>query len=454
MKLTVFGEILWDITEDEKNIGGAPFNFAAHAARQGADVCLITAVGNDESGDEALRECERMNLPTDCIARVDRPTGSCRVQLQDGTPAYDLSGDMAYDHIPLPECFKSMRVPSKREPSAFYFGTLAQRSSDSRETLKELLKRREFFDEVFLDINIRQDYYSDELIDESIRAATILKISRDEIYVLNIPGEPQDICRQLSRKYKNLKMIIVTLDSDGAFVYEKGGRITRSGKPDCEVVSAVGAGDAFSAAFLVNYMNRLSVRECLKRAVALAGRVCGKVEAVPTYLMDDVRKWKAVYRLLDHVETETFDCGTLCGSACCMCRDAEKEMGIYLFPGEHLLLRESEKEQNWLTWERQDPAEIGFPESWEGPVYFVNCQTPPKCPRKWRPLQCRTFPLKPVIGESGVLEMIWDDDELPYTCPIIEKNMPIHDSFYKDTYTVWTHLLKDPRILDLVLSWS
>ncbi|MBR6349720.1 MAG: hypothetical protein IKR67_04145, partial [Lachnospiraceae bacterium] len=111
MKLTVFGEILWDITEDEKNIGGAPFNFAAHAARQGADVCLITAVGNDEPGDEALRECERMNLPIDCIARVDRPTGSCRVQLQDGTPAYDLSGDMAYDHIPLPECFKSMRVP-------------------------------------------------------------------------------------------------------------------------------------------------------------------------------------------------------------------------------------------------------------------------------------------------------------------------------------------------------
>ena len=59
-----------------------------------------------------------------------------------------------------------------------------------------------------------------------------------------------------------------------------------------------------------------------------------------------------------------------------------------------------------------------------------------------------------MIGESGVLEMIWDDDELPYTCPIIEKNMPIHDSFYKATYTVWTHLLKDPRILDLVLSWS
>ncbi|MBR3241529.1 MAG: hypothetical protein IKN57_10415 [Parasporobacterium sp.] len=172
------------------------------------------------------------------------------------------------------------------------------------------------------------------------------------------------------------------------------------------------------------------------------------------YPMDDVRKWRAIYRLLDHVETEVYDCGTLCGSACCLCKDASEDMGIYLFPGEHLLLRESEKEEDWLTWEIQDPKDIDFPESWTGPVYFVNCKTPPVCPRKWRPLQCRTFPLKPVISDTGVLEMIWENDELPYACPIIEQNLPIHDSFYKATYTVWTHLLKDRRIMDLVLSWS
>lgn len=171
-------------------------------------------------------------------------------------------------------------------------------------------------------------------------------------------------------------------------------------------------------------------------------------------LMDDVRKWKAIYRLLDHVETEVFDCGELCGCACCMCSGAAEEMGIYLFPGEEKLLRESEKTCDWLTWEEQDPKEIGFPASWTGPVYFVNCKTPPHCPRHFRPLQCRTFPLKPVINDNGVLEMIWDDDDLPYTCPIIEKNMPIHDDFYKATYTVWTHLLRDPRIMDLVLEWS
>lgn len=168
--------------------------------------------------------------------------------------------------------------------------------------------------------------------------------------------------------------------------------------------------------------------------------------------MDDVRKWKAVYRLLDHVSTEVFDCGTLCGSACCM-KQGREDMGIYLFPGEHLLLRQF-GETDWLEWETQDPRELGFPESWTEPVYFVACKTPPLCPRKQRPLQCRTFPLKPVLSDSGVLELIWNDEELPYTCPIIEKNMPIHDDFYKATYTVWTHLLQDPRILDLVLAWS
>ena len=451
MKLTVFGEILWDVFDEEKKIGGAPFNFAAHAAREGADIRLLSAVGKDALGDEALHACARLNLSVDDIARVDYPTGRCQVTLENGTPVYDLSGDYAYDHIPLPEDLANAPADVV---TAFYFGTLAQRGTDSRATLKALLSGDTQYDEVFLDINIRQDYYSEELIDDSIRAATILKISREEIGVLQIPGDLPTICKALLDKYTNLKLVLVTMDKDGALVYERGGKITRSEKPSCDVVSTVGAGDSFSAAFLVNYLNGLSIEECLKRANALAGWVCEHVEAVPTYLMDDVRKWKAIYRLLNHVETEVYDCGTLCGAACCMCKGSTEDMGIYLFPGEHLLLRESEKEEDWLTWETQDPAEIDFPASWTGPVYFVNCKTPPVCPRKWRPLQCRTFPLKPVIDENGVLELIWEDDDLPYTCPIIEKNMPIHDSFYKATYTVWTHLLRDPRIMDLVLSWS
>lgn len=496
MKLTVFGEILWDVFDQEKKIGGAPFNFAAHAIKQGADVCLISAVGQDALGDEAITACQKLHVPTDGIARLKKyPTGQCQVTLKDGLPNYDLSGDYAYDHIPLPDHLYTDDANtlgntdatydvhaagnadvSNKEPSAIYFGTLAQRGAESRETLKRLLSKKHLVDEVFLDINIRQHYYDDALIDESIRAATILKVSREEIGVLSAvqnptqisaqyaDGNPSEktkysanlntICKRLLEKYDNLKMVLVTMDSEGAFVYERGGKITKAEKPSCEVVSTVGAGDSFSAAFLVSYLNGRKISDCLHRAIALASQVCGHVEAVPLFPMDDIRKWKAIYRLLNHVETEPYDCGTLCGNACCICKDATNDVGIYLFPGEHLLLRESEKKNDWLMWEEQDQKDIGFPKSWTGPIYFVNCKTPPVCPREWRPLQCRTFPLKPVIDENGVLELIWEDEKLPYVCPIIDQNMPIHDNFYKATYTVWMHLLRDPRIMDLVLSWS
>jgi len=172
------------------------------------------------------------------------------------------------------------------------------------------------------------------------------------------------------------------------------------------------------------------------------------------YPMDDVRKWKAVYRLLNMVETEVFDCGSLCGSACCLAQGADSEMGIYLFPGEQLIFENEDTDSSWLSFEKQDPEELGFPDSWDGPVYFVKCLAAPSCPRKLRPLQCRTFPLKPVLDENGVLELIWNDDELPYSCPLIEQNAPVHDDFYRATYTVWTHLMQDKRIFDLILSWS
>ena len=158
--------------------------------------------------------------------------------------------------------------------------------------------------------------------------------------------------------------------------------------------------------------------------------------------MDDVRKWKAVYRLLDVVSVEVFDCGTLCGCACCRCGDKSEDMGIYLLPGEHLMFENNREAERFLSVEKL-PS-----------VYFATCTGPEHCVRKLRPMQCRSFPLKPVFSDNGVLELIWNDEDLPYNCPVIENNMPIHDDFYKATYTAWTHLLKDKRIFNLVMSWS
>ena len=164
------------------------------------------------------------------------------------------------------------------------------------------------------------------------------------------------------------------------------------------------------------------------------------------------KTWQAIYRLLDMVQPVDYDCGTLCGAACCTFGGGGDEMGIYLMPGEEAMFTDDEGRPNtdWLEWTVLDPSECGFPESWPGPVYYCRCRPAPQCHRSLRPLQCRVFPVKPYINESGLLELIWDYNDLPYTCPLIESNAEISEDFFKATYTVWSHLLNCEGIYDLV----
>lgn len=161
------------------------------------------------------------------------------------------------------------------------------------------------------------------------------------------------------------------------------------------------------------------------------------------------RTWQAIYRLLDRVSPIDGDCGLLCGCACCTETGdlSGEDMGIYLYPGEEKI---HDKDASWLTWTVEKAEDFDFPDSWHGNIYFVCCNTPPKCPRHMRPFQCRTYPLTPHINENGVLTLIKNDENLPYKCPLIENNVELNEDFIKATYTVWVHLLRDPLILDLV----
>lgn len=164
------------------------------------------------------------------------------------------------------------------------------------------------------------------------------------------------------------------------------------------------------------------------------------------------RTYQAIYRLLDRVSPLDYDCGALCGAICCTCGENEEEgleqdLGIYLLPGEDKLFSGKE---DWLNWTKEPAEDFNFPESWTGKVSFVKCTTPPVCPRKKRPLQCRFFPLEPHLTEDGRLRLILCATPLPYSCPLITENMELTPSFIQATYTVWTHLLRDPLIFDLV----
>lgn len=160
------------------------------------------------------------------------------------------------------------------------------------------------------------------------------------------------------------------------------------------------------------------------------------------------RTWQAVYRLLNKVSPIDGDCGKLCGAACCTCGDScDDELGIYLYPGEEKL---HSRKEDWLDWSVENAEDFDFPDSWIGKIYFVKCKTPPVCPREKRPLQCRTYPLTPYLSKDGELELVYNDEELPYSCPLIEDEIPLNDDFVKATFTVWSHLIRDPYIRDLV----
>lgn len=175
------------------------------------------------------------------------------------------------------------------------------------------------------------------------------------------------------------------------------------------------------------------------------------------------KTYKAIYRLLDRVSPVDYDCGRLCGAACCTSsyrpddfeysaegdENADNYMGLYLLPGEDKVFDESD--ESWIDWGFIMAEEYEFPESWHGKVPFIQCKTAPDCPRSRRPIQCRTFPLAPHIDEEGLFHMIISSDELPYACPLITDAAELNDDFIRATYTCWKHLLRDPHILDLVL---
>ena len=158
--------------------------------------------------------------------------------------------------------------------------------------------------------------------------------------------------------------------------------------------------------------------------------------------------FEELYNKLNYVELLDYDCGRLCGAACCTQGGSygDEEMGIYLLPGEEELL----KDDDWLDIRVSDASEHDLPRSWTGKVYFAKCKTPPVCPRDRRPIQCRTFPLAPHITKDGELIMIYNDLELPYECPLIEQEIPLEDEFVEDLTEAWRLLIEDPLIYDLV----
>ena len=271
------GEYLWDVLPTGKKAGGAPVNFAYHASQHGTEGWAISAVGKDELGDELLEvtAAHKINME---VSRVDYPTGTVQVTLCNGQPNYEICEGVAWDYIPLTE--ESINLAKKAK--AVSFGTLAQRHEVSRETTRTLVQAAPEDALKVYDINLRQHFWSKELIEASLEMANIFKINDEELETLKpVFGleemDTDQACRYFMEKF-SLKMLVLTAGDKFSSIYYGNEKSTIE-TPRVEVVDAVGAGDAFSGSLIGSLLSGKSIKEAHKAAVETAAYVCTQAGA-------------------------------------------------------------------------------------------------------------------------------------------------------------------------------
>lgn len=280
-KLLAFGEILWDVYPEEKHLGGASLNFAAHFAKFGHRAEMLSALGRDALGEEAREWLRAWNLGDKYVpALAEKETGKCLVTLDENSiPSYNLLDHVAYDRISSDGIAEDFDV--------LYFGTLALRGASNFACLNRLLAEKSFA-EIFVDVNIRPPFYSEKTVRFGTEHATILKISLEELPVVaKLLGKNSShpvFAKELAAEYPNLKCIVITLGGDGAYALNcKSGEEAFCPAKKVKVNSTVGAGDSFGAAFVSEYLAGKAIPECLKTASAVAGYVVSQTAAVPDY---------------------------------------------------------------------------------------------------------------------------------------------------------------------------
>lgn len=275
------GEVLWDVYPDAARFGGAPANFACHAAAFSADALLISAVGDDELGHRAIATLAKHGVDTASVVRDHaHPTGQVEVTLDpSGRASYRFAEDVAWDHLSWGDSLALLA----HQVDAVCFGTLAQRSKESCETIRRFVGATLAGTTRMFDVNLRQTFFNAEVVDASLRLATALKLNEDELPLVarmcNVTGShTRELLRGLLDRYE-LNLVALTRGFNGALL------MTADDISECPalpttVVDTVGAGDAFTAALVMDCMLGLPLGEINRHANAVASFVCSQAGAV------------------------------------------------------------------------------------------------------------------------------------------------------------------------------
>lgn len=276
------GEALWDVLPEGKQIGGAPANFAFHVSQFGLQSRVVSAVGDDKLGNE-IRDVFAARRLQGVVENVPYPTGTVQVTVDDeGVPSYDIKENVAWDNIPFTAELRNLALHTR----AVCWGSLAQRSVVSRTTIQQFLDTMPNGDDrlKIFDINLRQNFYTKEVLVESMRRCNVLKINDEELVIVSrmfgYPGiDLQDKCWIILAKY-NLRMLILTCGVNGSYIFTPG-HISFVETPKVEVADTVGAGDSFTATFVASILQGKTVREAHERAVNVSAYVCTQRGAMP-----------------------------------------------------------------------------------------------------------------------------------------------------------------------------
>ncbi|WP_419781091.1 PfkB family carbohydrate kinase [Maridesulfovibrio sp.] len=275
------GEILFDVLADSEEIGGAPVNFAYHAGRLGADGAAISTIGNDDRGRRASSELMSREL---CLSGVsidrDHATGYVEARVDgQGVASYHFPDDIAWDHLKLNDAAMDFAA----EVDAVCFGTLAQRSEESRKAIHAFLDAAPQALKVY-DMNLRQKFYSKEIIAQSLERADVLKLNDEEIAVVapmfGLKGSGRDMLRTLQDRFE-LKCAVLTRGDRGSLIIKGAEEVEHSGVEVKVIADTIGAGDSFTASVAIGLLMELPLEQISEHANRLAAHVCSCKGAMP-----------------------------------------------------------------------------------------------------------------------------------------------------------------------------
>ena len=292
MKIIAIGEILWDVFPEGERLGGAPLNFAAHAARLGHQVILVSAVGDDARGYQALREIKRLGLTTDWIRTVfDAETGEVTVRLDGaGQPAFTIHRPAAYDRVALDE--GTLGRLAATQPDWIAFGTLHQMDEGAHAATRAILEacrgaRR------FYDVNLRPESYTPELVRELLAEADAVKLSEAELAEVAAMtglegGSAAGFCAAGAERF-GWRAACATRGAAGSLVWIGGEAAEAPGYP-VEVADTVGAGDAYAAAFLHGLEAGWPPERVADFANRIGALVASRPGAIPKWSLEELER--------------------------------------------------------------------------------------------------------------------------------------------------------------------